>query len=75
MLQHELEMRDQLTASSRWNRGLMHVQRTGKTGLDLLEISSVMPLMGGGPLLHQGEQLGLPASDRGKHSSQHQAPL
>lgn len=37
VLKHILQMGDQLPISSGWNRWLMHVQSTGKCGLQLFK--------------------------------------
>ena len=47
-----------------WNRGLVHVQRTGEGRIDLGQIAPLGRQSDGLVLLHQGEDLGFTASDR-----------
>ena len=68
---HVLKVGDQAPIRTGRDRGLMHVQRTGKTGTDLIQpqIGARQPHRRLLLLLHQLLQLDFPASDRwdGEH--------
>ena len=66
VLLHVLQMGDQLPIGPGRNRGLVHVQRTGKGRLDLLQLQVGMGEEHRTVVLHQGKDLLFLAGDGGK---------
>ena len=64
MLQHVLKMGDEFSLGPGWNRGLVHVERTGKAGADLLQLQMGARQEHRIAVLHQVEDLRFRASDR-----------
>jgi hypothetical protein len=64
MLQHVLQMGNEFPLCPGWNRGLVHVERAGKAGADLLQVEIGVGQKHRIAVLHQGEDLRFRASDR-----------
>jgi hypothetical protein len=64
VLQHVLQVGDQFPLRAGWNRGLMHVERTGKARADLLQLERGVWENYRAGLLHEGLKGGFRARDR-----------
>ena len=74
MFNHVLQMGNQPTVPACRDGGLMHMQRTAEAGVDLFEPPAWLRACGDWRALHQGQQLGLPAGNRGKHGDLQELP-
>jgi hypothetical protein len=72
VLEHVLEMADQLAIRPGGNRGLMHVECTGKSRLNILQLQIGLVQKYGPVLLHQGQDLLFTTSNRGQGLVGHQ---
>lgn len=72
---HVLQVRDQLAAGPRRNRGLMHVKRAGKSGADLLQLKIGMGGEKRSFPLHQGKKLPFLTRDRRKAGAREHGKL
>ena len=64
MVEHELQMADELSIDPGGDRWLMHVQGAGKDRVDRSQIELVVAQIHPLVLPHQGQDLGLMAGDR-----------
>ena len=65
MLKHELQMGDQRSVRSGWDRRLVHVQGTGETGADRFEIPVAVVSPDRPVRLHEFQQLCFATGERG----------
>jgi hypothetical protein len=64
VLEHVLQVGDQLAAGAGRNRGLVHVQGTGEAGADPFQLQGVGRRNHRALPLHQGQEFGFAAGDR-----------